>query len=175
MSGPLIPPGQRPGLTPPGVRTDELEPIEAPHGEEVEADELGEAARAGLSTSQGRRERPLPKQAVPGARLLEVEGLKTHFTLESGSVKAVDGVSFTLDYGEALGIAGESGCGKTTTALSLVRILPGNATIVDGSVRLMGIELTRQVRRSDASLPLARDQHRLPGCDECPQPRQTGP
>ncbi len=125
MSGPLIPPGQRPGLTPPGVRTDELEPIEPPHGEEVEEDELGKAARAGLSTSQGRRERPLPKQAVPGARLLEVEGLKTHFTLESGSVKAVDGVSFTLDYGEALGIAGESGCGKTTTALSLVRILPG--------------------------------------------------
>jgi oligopeptide/dipeptide ABC transporter ATP-binding protein len=142
MSGPLIPPGQRPGLTPPGVRTDELEPIEAPLGEEAEAEELGETARAALPTSIGRRERPLPKQADPGARLLEVEGLRTHFSLESGSVKAVDGVSFTLDYGEALGIAGESGCGKTTTALSLVRVLPDNATIVDGSIRLMGIELT---------------------------------
>ncbi len=140
MSGPLIPPGQRPGLTPPGVRTDELEPIEPPHGEEP--DGLGEAARAALPTSLGRRQRPLPKQADPRARLLEVEGLKTHFSLESGSVKAVDGVSFTLDYGEALGIAGESGCGKTTTALSLVRVLPGNATIVAGSIRLMGIELT---------------------------------
>ena len=50
-------------------------------------------------------------------------------------------MSFTLAHGEALGIAGESGCGKTTTALSLVRILPTNATIVDGSIKLMGIDL----------------------------------
>jgi oligopeptide/dipeptide ABC transporter ATP-binding protein len=50
-------------------------------------------------------------------------------------------VSFRLDHGEALGIAGESGCGKTTTALSLVRILPSNGRIVDGHVRLMGIDL----------------------------------
>jgi oligopeptide/dipeptide ABC transporter ATP-binding protein len=50
-------------------------------------------------------------------------------------------VSFTLDYGEALGIAGESGCGKTTTALSLVRLLPSNALIKGGSVKLMGIDL----------------------------------
>jgi len=88
-----------------------------------------------------RRESPLPKQADPNAPLLVVEGLKTHFSLESGTVSAVDGISFTLEYGEALGIAGESGCGKTTTALSLVRILPSNATIVEGSVKLMGIDL----------------------------------
>jgi peptide/nickel transport system ATP-binding protein len=61
----------------------------------------------------------------------------------------VDGVSFSLDYGEALGIAGESGCGKTTTALSLVRILPANATVVSGSVRLMGIDL---VPKSETAL-----------------------
>jgi oligopeptide/dipeptide ABC transporter ATP-binding protein len=75
--------------------------------------------------------------------------LRTHFQLESGSVKAVDGVSFTLNYGEALGIAGESGCGKTTTALSLVRILPANANVVSGSIRLMGIDL---VPKSEAAL-----------------------
>ena len=73
---------------------------------------------------------PLPKQADPSAPLLVVEDLKTHFTLESGTVHAVDGVSFRLDEGEALGIAGESGCGKTTTALSLLRLLPANATVV---------------------------------------------
>ena len=59
-------------------------------------------------------QRTLPKQADPNAPLLVVEDLKTYFTLESGTVKAVDGVSFRLDQGEAFGIAGESGCGKTT-------------------------------------------------------------
>jgi oligopeptide/dipeptide ABC transporter ATP-binding protein len=89
----------------------------------------------------GRRQWPLPKQADPDAPLLVVEDLRTHFSLESGVVHAVDGVSFTLQYGEALGIAGESGCGKTTTALSLVRLLPSNATIASGSIKLMGIDL----------------------------------
>ncbi len=85
--------------------------------------------------------RALPNQADPAAPLLVVEGLQTYFTIESETVRAVDGVSFRLDHGEALGIAGESGCGKTTTALSLVRLLPPNARIVGGSVRLMGIDL----------------------------------
>lgn len=99
----------------------------------------------------GRRQFPLPKLADPSAPLLVVEDLKTHFSLASGTVRAVDGVSFTLQHGEALGIAGESGCGKTTTALSLVRLLPSNATIVEGSIKLMGIDLVpkndRQLRR----------------------------
>ncbi len=89
----------------------------------------------------GRQQRPLPRQADPTAPLLVVDDLRTHFKLESGSVRAVDGVSFTLNHGEALGIAGESGCGKTTLALSLVQILPANATIVSGSIKLMGIDL----------------------------------
>ena len=53
----------------------------------------------------------------------------------------MDDVSFTLEDGEALGIAGESGCGKTTTALSLLRLLPSNAEVVGGSVSLFGIDL----------------------------------
>ena len=103
--------------------------------------DLPEPVPATVAVSRGGRRRPLPKLADPDAPLLVVENLRTYFSLESGTVKAVDGVSFTLDYGEALGIAGESGCGKTTTALSLVRILPNNATIVEGSIRLMGIDL----------------------------------
>ncbi len=87
------------------------------------------------------RSRALPKQADPGAPLLVVEDLKTYFALGAETVHAVDGISFTLNQGEALGIAGESGCGKTTTALSLIRLLPSNATIVGGSVRLYGIDL----------------------------------
>jgi oligopeptide/dipeptide ABC transporter ATP-binding protein len=100
---------------------------------------------------RGRRQWPLPKQADPDAPLLVVEDLRVHFALDKGSVKAVDGVSFRLDDGEALGIAGESGCGKTTTALSLVRLLPGNARIRSGSVKLFGIDLVpkteNQLRR----------------------------
>jgi peptide/nickel transport system ATP-binding protein len=106
----------------------------------------GSATSAGPATNSPgtageRRPRTLPKQAVPGAPLLEVDELRTYFALGSDTVRAVDGVSFRLDAGEALGIAGESGCGKTTTALSLVRLLPGNARIVGGAVRLYGIDL----------------------------------
>lgn len=121
----------------------------------TESDVSGELAAAAIDAlpdrALGRRQWPLPKQADPAAPLLVVEDLKTHFSLESGTVRAVDGVSFTLQHGEALGIAGESGCGKTTTALSLVRLLPSNATIVEGSIKLMGIDLVpktdRQLRR----------------------------
>jgi oligopeptide/dipeptide ABC transporter ATP-binding protein len=94
-----------------------------------------------VGPTRGRRKWPLPKQADPTAPLLVVDNLRTYFTLGSSTVKAVDGVSFTLNDGEALGIAGESGCGKTTTALSLLRLLPANARIVGGQVRLFGIDL----------------------------------
>jgi oligopeptide/dipeptide ABC transporter ATP-binding protein len=87
--------------------------------------------------------------ADPTQPLLVVEGLKTYFSLDGATVHAVDGVSFQLDQGEALGIAGESGCGKTTTALSVVRLLPGNARIEEGSIRYFGIDL---VPKSDNAL-----------------------
>jgi len=138
-----IPPSQRTDLG----TTDALAEPGTPSGdglipETLDANALAAKAIDALPDRPvGRRQWPLPKLADPDAPLLVVEDLRTHFSLESGSVKAVDGVSFRLDHGEALGIAGESGCGKTTTALSLVQILPDNATIVGGHVRLMGIDL----------------------------------
>jgi peptide/nickel transport system ATP-binding protein len=91
---------------------------------------------------RGRRRWPLPKAADPTAPLLVVRDLRTHFKLEQGWVRAVDGVSFRLDDGESLGLVGESGCGKTTTALSLVRLLPANARIRKGShIDLYGVDL----------------------------------
>jgi peptide/nickel transport system ATP-binding protein len=66
--------------------------------------------------------------------ILEVEGLKTYFRTMRGYVRAVDGVSFRVEKGEAMGLAGESGCGKTTTALSVLKILPSNGVIVDGKI-----------------------------------------
>ncbi|MDD6190774.1 MAG: ABC transporter ATP-binding protein [Firmicutes bacterium] len=74
-------------------------------------------------------------------KLLEVKNLKTYFTIRQGTVKAVDGISFDLDYGEALGLVGESGCGKTTSALSIAHILPKEGRIVDGEILLEGVDL----------------------------------
>ena len=139
MSLPIPPSGQTPSVSghDPAEETHAPTIIEEPSDAAVE-----QAALEALPERRpGKRTWPLPKQADPNAPLLVVEDLRTQFTLASGSVSAVDGVSFRLDHGEALGIAGESGCGKTTTALSLVRILPANGRIVDGHVRLMGIDL----------------------------------
>ncbi len=74
--------------------------------------------------------------------LLEVQNLRTHFDTRSGVVQAVEDVSFTLDKGEALGLAGESGCGKTTTALSIIRLLPKNGRIAGGRINYHGRDLT---------------------------------
>jgi oligopeptide/dipeptide ABC transporter ATP-binding protein len=98
---------------------------------------------------RGRRQWPLPKLADPAAPLLEVTDLSVRFSMPNATVHAVDHVSFRLNDGEALGIAGESGCGKTTTALSMVRLLPSNARIASGSIRLFGIDL---VPRTDRQL-----------------------
>jgi oligopeptide/dipeptide ABC transporter ATP-binding protein len=68
--------------------------------------------------------------------ILEVENLKTYFQFDEGVVKAVDGVSFELGKKKTLGIVGESGCGKSVTARSLMRIVEGGGDIVDGTIRL---------------------------------------
>jgi len=73
---------------------------------------------------------------------LDVRGLKTYFYLERGGVvRAVDGVSFGIEKGQALGLVGESGCGKTTVALSITRLLPTAGKIVDGSIFLNGDDI----------------------------------
>lgn len=73
--------------------------------------------------------------------LLEVKHLKTYFRTSKGILKAVDDVSFDLDSGEALGIVGESGCGKTTCALSITKLLPKEGYIAGGEINLDGIDL----------------------------------
>lgn len=73
--------------------------------------------------------------------LLRVEGLKTHFFTDDGVVRAVDGVSFSVKRGETLGIVGESGCGKSVTSMSIMRLISEPGRIVEGEVRLRGLEL----------------------------------
>ncbi|MBA2383369.1 MAG: ABC transporter ATP-binding protein [Actinobacteria bacterium] len=76
--------------------------------------------------------------------LLEVNDLSTHFFTREGVVRAVDGVSFAVEKGETLGIVGESGCGKSVTALSIMGLIPKPpAKIVSGSVLFEGRDLTK--------------------------------
>ena len=92
--------------------------------------------------------------AAAGEPLLVVEDLRTHFDLRHGVVKAVDGVGFTLAPHETLAIVGESGCGKSITALSLMRLVPDPpGRIVAGSVRLEGRDL---LSLDDASMRAVR-------------------
>jgi peptide/nickel transport system ATP-binding protein len=93
-------------------------------------------------------------------RLLEVKGLKTHFFTDEGIVRAVDGVDFHIDKGETLGIVGESGCGKSVTALSIMRLIPTPpGRIVQGSITYDGknlLDLTparmRKIRGKEISM-----------------------
>ena len=98
--------------------------------------------------------------ASPGRALLEIEDLQTHFFTQDGVVKAVDGVSYTVHSGEVLGVVGESGCGKSVTALSILRLVanpPGR--IVGGKIRFEGrnlLDLTEKqmedIRGNDISM-----------------------
>ena len=74
-------------------------------------------------------------------KVLEVENLSTHYLLGKETVYAVDDVSFCIDAGETFGLAGESGCGKTTVAKSIMRILPENGLIVGGKIWLEGQDI----------------------------------
>ena len=79
---------------------------------------------------------------MAGARLLEIRGLKTQFATDHGMVHAVDGVNLAIDRGETLGVVGESGCGKSVTALSVMKLIaspPGR--IAAGQILLEGRDL----------------------------------
>jgi peptide/nickel transport system ATP-binding protein len=77
----------------------------------------------------------------PGGTLLEVTDLKTHFRTDRGLVRAVDGVSFSLERGKALGIVGESGSGKTVLSRTIMGLLPTRDMQLSGSVRFAGQEI----------------------------------
>ena len=74
--------------------------------------------------------------------LLEVNNLHTYFTTKRGTVKAVNGVSYTVEEGKTLGVVGESGCGKSVSAMSILKLLDGNGYISEGSIIFKGTELT---------------------------------
>ncbi len=98
-----------------------------------------------IETEEGKKLVGLLQDSRPHARkLLEVRGLSTHFNTREGVVHAVDDVSFELDYGETLGLVGESGCGKSVTALSLTRLVPNPpGKIAAGEIIFDGIDILK--------------------------------
>ncbi|MDQ3174874.1 MAG: ABC transporter ATP-binding protein, partial [Acidobacteriota bacterium] len=93
------------------------------------------------------------------SHLLEVRNLQTHFPTRAGLVRAVDGVSFHLDRGELLGLVGESGCGKSITALSIMRLISPPGKIAGGDIVFDGKNLLqlsepemRQMRGDDIAM-----------------------
>jgi oligopeptide transport system ATP-binding protein len=101
-----------------------------------------------VSTDDARRATEAPPLAtVPerkAEKLLSVRGLSTHFFTPDGVVQAVDDVSFELGYGETLGLVGESGCGKSVTALSIARLVPNPpGRIVAGEIVFDGIDILK--------------------------------
>ncbi|HLM61963.1 MAG TPA: ABC transporter ATP-binding protein, partial [Pyrinomonadaceae bacterium] len=93
------------------------------------------------------------------SHLLEVRNLQTHFPTRAGMVKAVNDVSFYINEGELLGLVGESGCGKSITALSVMRLIASPGKIVGGSIKFKGEELTtasgerlREIRGNDIAM-----------------------
>jgi oligopeptide/dipeptide ABC transporter ATP-binding protein len=85
---------------------------------------------------------PRPSSGSPRSPVVDVRGLRTHIVTRWGTIKAVDGVSFTVDEGETLGLVGESGSGKSMTCLSLIRLVPRPAArILGGQILLDGDDL----------------------------------
>ena len=99
--------------------------------------------------------------------LIEVDNLQTHFFTREGVVRAVDGVSFAVDKGKTLGVVGESGCGKSVTALSIMRLLPQPpARIVGGAVLLRGHRPREAAGEQPRGCARERDRDDLPGPDD---------
>ncbi|EKE72124.1 ABC transporter ATP-binding protein [Oceanibaculum indicum] len=86
----------------------------------------------------------MTEPAAGGDALLRIRGLKTHFKTDDGWVRAVDGVDLTLNRGETLGVVGESGCGKTVTAMSVLKLIPmPPAKIVEGEILWRGRDIVK--------------------------------
>ncbi|MCJ2095188.1 ABC transporter ATP-binding protein [Methylobacterium sp. J-072] len=96
---------------------------------------------------------------VSGVPLLSIENLQVHFRTPDGANRAVDGVSFAIQAGETLAIVGESGCGKSVTAMSILRLLPEPPASIAGAIRFEGknlldlpIRAMRKIRGNDISV-----------------------
>ncbi len=101
------------------------------------------ARRKGASNESMRElEQDYPQNMKDPDELLRVEKLKTYFYTEDGIVRAVDGINLKIKRGETLGIVGESGCGKSVTSLSIMRLISQPGKIEEGDIKLRGLDIT---------------------------------
>src|SRR5512135_2790002 len=94
--------------------------------------------------------------------LLDVKGLKTHFFLDEGTVRAVEGADFTIYPGSTVGVVGESGCGKSVTAFSILQLIQPPGRIVDGQI--LWLPQVNQVEKPKQAIDLAKlqpDSHEM--------------
>ena len=101
--------------------------------------------------------------------ILQVKDLKTYFFDRTGKVPAVDGVDFTIRKGETLGIVGESGCGKSVTSMSILKLLPPEGKVVDGEIIFKGENIVNySAEQMEKSVEKNRDD--FSGADDIVEP-----
>ena len=119
---------------------------------------------------------PVQRRAGVGdVLLLDVRDLRTYFHVMDGTVKAVDGVSFSIRRGGRLALVGESGCGKSVTAMSIMRLIdipPGE--IASGEILFDGVDLLKLGDKAMRQVRGRRHRDDLPGADDQPQPGVHG-
>ena len=113
-------------------------------------------------------ERPAPEFMKKDQLLLRVENIKTHFFLDEGTARALDGVDFSIYRGQTLGVVGESGCGKSVTARSILRIVPKPGRTIEGAITLYRYDSndnpTAQVKLTDLD-PAGADMRHIRGSE----------
>ena len=98
----------------------------------------------------------------------------TELDTDGGLVRAVDALSLAIERGETFALVGESGCGKSMTALSILRLLPDSGRVVAGRIDLAGTDVAQLPEVADARRPRAPHRHHLPGAVDQPQPGDDG-
>ncbi len=106
--------------------------------------------------------------------MLNIKDLKVALDSDSGLVRAIDGLSLCIERGETFALVGESGCGKSMTALALMRLLPENGRVTQGRLDLGGDDVFGLPEARDARDPRRPHRHDLPGAGDQPEPGDAG-
>ena len=99
--------------------------------------------------------------------LLDIKNLTIHFQTEEGDVCAVNGIDLSVEPGKTLGLVGETGAGKTTTALGILRLVPEPGKVLSGTIEYKGKDIMQMSGKRGTGYPRQRDFDDLPGSHDC--------